>query len=252
MKHKLFEDIIKNKKLCSITTWLLKEIIAGLMVAAAVAGATLLIDDYRINQNEKAQLKSLHLGLSTQYIDSVFGIPMVQFYDASCSADISIYKQRNSVVWCAYVEDQAVAYVIIVKDRSNIYSVNAKRLKGAFLTKFSYADFSAKSQNPQINAAVNNDDYSYYSETYYGAGPADYNYYILGSYKSYFNKDDYNKLLLCCWSDTPDSEVEILRRSITPNAFGMIKAGYEETISLIPMGNDLRTYNDAIFGDWFD
>lgn len=247
-------SILPNKRqLSSVAKWLIKEVVAGLVVAAAIAVATLWINNYQTYQKEKAQLEKLHLGLSSQYVESIFGIPMIQFYDSNCKADISIYKQNNSVVWCAYVEENTVAYVVIVKSSDKLYKVNSNIMmsEDAYLTKFTYSEFATESENSEINVPANNDDYAYYSELYYGAGPADYNYLILGSYKSYFNEDDFAKLLSCQWSEIPEAEINILRAHVTPNAFGMIKAGYEDVFSLVPMGENLRTYNDALFGDWY-
>ena len=114
---------------------------------------------------------------------------MVQFYDAHYDADISIYKQSNSVVWCAYDEEKTVAYVVIVKSSGRLYKVNSNIMmsEDAYLTQFTYSEFAAKSENIEFNIPANNDDYAYYSELYYGAGPADYNYFILTSLDLYYD-----------------------------------------------------------------
>lgn len=253
VKFKPIRIMPNKKQLSSLAKWLIKEVTAGLVVAAAIAVATLWINNYQAYQKEKMQLQKLHLGLSSQYIDSILGIPMVQFYDSYCGADISIYKQSNSVVWCAYAEEKTVAYVVVVKSSGRLYKVesNIMMSEDAYLTQFTYSEFAPENENTEINLPANNDDYAYYSELYYGAGPADYNYFILGSYKSYFNEDDFVKLLNCYWSENPEAEAGSIRSHVTPNAFGMIKAGYEDTFSLVPLGEDLRTYNDALFGDWY-
>ena len=254
IKFKAIRFLPNRSQLSFFAKWLTKEVTAGLVVAAAIALATLWINNYQARQKEKLQLEKLHLGLSSQYIDSILGIPMVQFYDAHYDADISIYKQSNSVVWCAYDEEKTVAYVVIVKSIGRLYKVNSNIMmsEDAYLTQFTYSEFAAKSENIEFNIPANNDDYAYYSELYYGAGPADYNYFILGNYKSYFNEADFSKLLNCYWSEAPEIEVSSIRTYVTPNAFGMIKAGYEDIFSLVPLGEDLRTYNDALFGDWSD
>lgn len=115
IKFKAIRFLPNRSQLSFFAKWLTKEVTAGLVVAAAIALATLWINNYQARQKEKLQLEKLHLGLSSQYIDSILGIPMVQFYDAHYDADISIYKQSNSVVWCAYDEEKTVAYVVIVK-----------------------------------------------------------------------------------------------------------------------------------------
>lgn len=250
----LFKHFINKKELSSFLKWLLKEIIAGLMVAAAIAISTLWISNFQAHKEEQLRLEKLHLGLSSQYIDSVFGIPMVKYYDPLYCSDIAIYKEPNCVVWCAYKEQETVAYIVIVKSSGKLYRIdsNIKLPKDAYLTQFTYSDFSDTVENFDINVPANNDDYAYYSEIYYGAGPADYNYFILGSYKSYFNKDDFAELLGCQWAKSPETQIMGLRNHVAPNAFGMIQSGYEDVFSLVPMGENLRTYNDALFGDWYD
>lgn len=213
IKFKAIRFLPNRSQLSFFAKWLTKEVTAGLVVAAAIALATLWINNYQARQKEKLQLEKLHLGLSSQYIDSILGIPMVQFYDAHYDADISIYKQSNSVVWCAYDEEKTVAYVVIVKSSGRLYKVNSNIMmsEDAYLTQFTYSEFAAKSENIEFNIPANNDDYAYYSELYYGAGPADYNYFILGNYKSYFNEADFSKLLNCYWSEAPEIEVSSIR-----------------------------------------
>ena len=98
IKFKAIRFLPNRSQLSFFAKWLTKEVTAGLVVAAAIALATLWINNYQARQKEKLQLEKLHLGLSSQYIDSILGIPMVQFYDAHYDADISIYKQSLPIL----------------------------------------------------------------------------------------------------------------------------------------------------------
>ena len=236
-----------------IATWLTKELISGLVVAAAIAIATIWISNHQALRREQEDLKTLHLGLARKYVESIFSIPVVDFYDELSRTEVAYYKLTNSVVKCDFVDNEVVAFFIIVKSQSKLYEVSPNILlaNSAYLTHFSYSDFSSTPENPSINTPVNNDDYAYYSERYYGAGPADYNYFVLGSYKNYFDADVFGELLSCQWSDNTLDDISIIRSEAKPNAYGMIALGYEDSISLVSFSENMRIYGDILFGDWY-
>lgn len=69
IKFKAIRFLPNRSQLSFFAKWLTKEVTAGLVVAAAIALATLWINNYQARQKEKLQLEKLHLGLSSQYID---------------------------------------------------------------------------------------------------------------------------------------------------------------------------------------
>ena len=73
---------------------------------------------------------------------------------------------------------------------------------------------------------------------------------FIGNYKSYFNESDFTDLLTHQRSEYSDHYSHILRSRVVPNAFGMIKYGYENLFSLIPLVDNLRIYGDVLFSDW--
>lgn len=68
IKFKAIRFLPNRSQLSFFAKWLTKEVTAGLVVAAAIALATLWINNYQARQKEKLQLEKLHLGLSSQYI----------------------------------------------------------------------------------------------------------------------------------------------------------------------------------------
>lgn len=245
----------KNVQRCCKNTikWIGKEIVSGLAIAAAVALATIFINNRQALATEREHLQSIHLGLNQQYIENLLEIPMVQFHDQNSGTDFSFYKQKHSVVWCAYCNNEVVAYVVIVNSNEKVYQVarNLYLKHNDYLTDFTYEDFSNKLEHYEINVPVNNDDYAYYSELYYGAGPADYNYLIIGTYKNYFEDDVLISLSELQFSNNQQDLIKQWRHTIAPNAYGMIMDGYQDIFTLIPIEENLRVYNNALFGDWY-
>lgn len=245
----------KLKKFCN---WLLKELISGLSVAAAVAIATLWTTNYTQIKHEQENLESLYLGLNRPYVESLLGIPVVEFTEIESNTIRAFYKQQHSVVSCSYANEQLVAFFVIVNANKRLYQIpyNFFISHPAYLTNFTYADFSETVDDFESNCPANNDDYAYYSETYYGAAAAQYNYYVIGSYKNYFD-DSYTPLIAnALYIDEKDSfynsaSYDATRKRAKPNVFGMIDSLYVNSIHLASFSDELRTYNQSIFGGWW-
>lgn len=247
------------KKIKTVCNWLLKEVVAGVTVAAAIAVATLVVSEYTKYKQEQENLELLYLGLSRQYVESVFGIPVVEFTEAESNTIRAFYKQKYSVVSCSYADDHIVAFFVIVNADKKLYRIpyNFFIDDPAYLTDFTYADFSEKADDFEANCSANNDDYAYYTETYYGAAAAEYNYYIIGSYKNYFD-NSYMPLIsnaLTAWNDENNfyktDEYYSVRTKAEPNVFGMVDAQYVDSIWLSSISEELRTYNHSIFNNWW-
>ena len=65
----------------------------------------------------------LYLGLSKQYVESVFGIPVIEFTETSSNTIRAFYKQKHSVVSCSYADDHIVAFFVIVNVDKKIYII---------------------------------------------------------------------------------------------------------------------------------
>lgn len=246
-------NILKNLKFALYIKYLLKESISGIVIAAAVAAATLLVNNYTAIAAEGDKLSKVHLGLSEQYIESILGTPMVRQYDNMSETEIAYYKLDNSVTWCAYdKDDKVVAYVITTNTRRNMYLADADSYleKPIYLGKFSYCDFSDDVQQPLVNNA-NNYDFSYYYEIYKSSwDDANEHYYLVGTYQDRFNDTDFAEIMDTIVSyqigDVSDAELDQMRSKLCPNTFGMIVKGYHDQLGIIPFNFD-RTYSKALY-----
>ena len=88
----------------------------------------------------------LYLGLNKQYVESVFGIPVIEFTETSSNTIRAFYKQKHSVVSCSYADDHIVAFFVIVNVDKKIYRIpdNFYFNDPAYLADFTAADFSEK------------------------------------------------------------------------------------------------------------
>ena len=252
-----------REKIKNLFIWLMKEAVSGVVVALAVAIATLVVTELTHNRQEAEKLGVLYLGLSRPYVESVLGLPVIELTDSNLGNDTirAYYKQRNSIVSCSYVDEHIVAYFVIVNSDKKLYKIpfNFYIDGPAYLANFTYADFSENPERAEIveaNLPGNNDDYAYYSETYHGASPAIYNYFVIGTYKNYFDEfcvplisnaltigDDENSFY-------KTAEYNSVRTRAKPNVFGMVNGEYLGSIYLVPFSEELRIYNKSLFNDW--
>lgn len=251
---------IKNntiiKKIFSAMRWIFKELFVGVVVGIAVVIATSYLEERENYNRLKDNLAMVHIGESYEYIKYMFGVPVIN--EVNGERREAYYKFEEAVLRCVFENDELIAYVITVKDE-NIYNVKANTYinKSLKLLKFSYTDFSTKVGDVSWSVPANNDDYGYYQEVFYGAGPADYNYFIIGNYKDYREDSLYDELLSWCGSDlsqTPENidmvKLQKYRESLTPNSYGMIKGGYEDEIDIISYSENVRNYGVVLYGDW--
>ena len=255
-KIKLLEK--NNIKMKSIKTikWIVKELFIGVVVGVAVAIAISYMDERKTNKLLKDNLATVYIGESYEYLNYMFGIPIINEVDGE-KREV-YYKFDDAILRCVFENDELIAYVITVNDK-NLYSVKANIYieKSLKLLQFSYADFSTNVGDIEWNIPANNDDYAYYQEIFYGAGPADYNYFIIGSYKDYRKDSVYDELLSWCasyLSQTPENidikQLQKYREVLKPNTYGMIKWGYENDIDIISHSDNIRDYGAVLYGNW--
>lgn len=246
---------IRTKSI-SAMKWVIKELFIGIVVGVAVVIATSYMQEQESHNQLKDDLSMVHIGESYEYIKSMFGIPVINMPDGERS-DI-YYKFEDAVLRCVFEDDELIAYMITVKE-SNLYKVrkNIHMDKSAGLLQFYYIDFSESCGEISWNVPTNNDDYAYYQEVFYGAGPEDYNYYVIGSYKDYRENSVYHELLGWCnrnLVENPEKadmvEFQRFRETLQPNTYGMIKSGYENEIEIISFDENMRNYGSILFDDW--
>ena len=245
-----------KKKCLNAVKWILKELFIGVIVGVAVVIATSYLEERDNNNRIKDNLAKVHIGESYEYIEFLFGVPVINEVDGELRE--SYFKFEDAVLRCVFDDDELIAYVVTVKDK-RLYDVKANIYmdKSSNLLQFTYTDFSEAVGTVTWSVPANNDDYGYYQEIFYGAGPADYNYFIIGNYKDYREDGLYDKLLSWCSSNLSQTsenvdmnQLQKYREKLTPNVHGMIKAGYEEEIGIISSSDNLRNYGVVLYGDW--
>ena len=255
MRKWINRNDIRTKSI-SAMKWVLKELFIGLVVGIAVVIATSYMQEQERYNRLKDELSTVHIGESYEYIKSKFGVPVINMSDGERN-DI-YYKFEDAVLRCVFEDDELIAYMITVKDR-NLYKVreNIHMDKSVSLLQFYYTDFSVNCGEISWNVPENNDDYAYYQEVFYGAGPEDYNYYVVGSYKDYRKESIYHELLGWCnrnLVENPEKadmvELQRFREILQPNTYGMIKSGYENEIEIISFDENMRNYGSILFDDW--
>lgn len=195
---------------------------------------------------EKEKLSNLHLGLSTSYTQSLLGVPIVDFVEDN-DISFSYYKLKNFVILLGFDNEMVVSYMIFQKEQESLYRV--KPWGNDYLTNFVYSDYGMNPEFSDGNVPANNLDYFYYYERYYGGNPGNYNYYVIGNY--ILIDDAVSGLAFNFVTTEPLTNVESYRTIGKPNVFGMIKGGYEDKIGMIPLIDNLGTYNEIIFSDWW-
>ena len=254
-------------KIKKLVVGIIKDLFVGVVIGIVIAAITWYAGNQRAAHEVQKKLQTVGLGETKAYIEDIFGVPVVEVeYDEDSwyysGLTEAFYKFDHCVLHCVYCENTVVAFFITV-NKKDIYKVVHNVNKN--LGTFSYYDFGYTGETSfivNVNRPANNDDYFYYQEVYYGAGPADYNYYVLASYKDYvFNSKGASESQLVGYfenigfyeTDKLDSSVFRteecikLRKEIRPNTYGMISGGYEDKITVAVPG---RTFGAVLFDDW--
>ena len=245
--------ILKNLKFAVYIKYLIKESISGIVIAAAVAAATLMVDNYTAIQEEGNKLSKVSIGLSEQYIESVLGVPIAKEYDDMSEVEIVYYKLDNSVTWCAYdEEDKVVAFVITTNTKRNMYKVKANSYmkEDAYLNDFSYSEFSDTIQNPIINPA-DDVNHAYYQEMYKGIwDEAHGSYFLIGTYQDRINDTPFDEIFDAIIGyqieEVTEEQLNQMRSRMFPNTYGMIMQGYHIELGVYPMGIS-RVYDKVLY-----
>lgn len=252
-------DIMHNK-IRRVLKWGFKQALSGIIIAAAVAGATFAVNSMEAFKKEAEQVNSIHIGLSREYIHANLGIPIAR-YDYNEEIDCEYHKLRNSVIWSAYKNDELIGYIVVINSRKKLLNINhAEGIEKGYLGRFTYNEFSDTPDTYFGSVPADNGDYLIYHEIHYGGNPGNYNAYIVGNYQDTINSSDEVIELMLLAMQKPDSmeveqyqEFDLLRKKIYPNFFGRLSFDCEDMDYLVTYDN-MREYADIIFyqSDWYD
>lgn len=252
------------------------EIVTGVVIGIIILIVTPFInhaiESHSIQQKLVNDLSSVSLGMSKNYIDGLFGQPIIEsgyertvtWYSDYQTEEPFIsagYKLNNSVLLCLYCDNSLVAFAVVVNE-SHLYRIPANMyLDDCYLLDFTYFDFSETAEECEGNVPANNDTYAYYSEMYYGAGPADYNYFILGSYKDYREKTDAWALMRMGQAYSLDDdnlypyneeEHDLARKNVQPNVFGIVSSTFSDEFNFVFQIVGNRVNGTLLFSDWIE
>lgn len=242
-------------------------VVIGLIVLIVTPLVNAMIESNEAQRNLVNNLSSISLGMSKNYIDGLFGQPIVEseyeklitWYENHQTEETLItagYKLSDSVLLCLYCNKTLEAYVVVV-NKEHLYRIPANMyLSDCYLLDFTYADFYKTFIKCEGNVPANNDDYAYYFELFGGGGPSDFNDIILGSYKDY--RDGTGAYSLghigqeyMCGLDLYDAEEHRAAREKTqPNVFGMVSSAFSDEFNFVFQIVRTRTNGSLLFDDW--
>ena len=242
-------------------------VIAGIILILVTPCVTRWMEARESARELEENLAAMSLGMSKDYVDDLFDSPVVAYtlpentFTIEGEEDIgeivsSAYRLDDCVLLCMYCDNDLAAFVVVVREEK-LFSLPANNyIEETYLLDFSYADFSDDPrwiENIEGNVPMNNSHWAYYSELYYGANIASYNYFVVGSYKDFQEGLDVSRLMwigqdICMgnyktklhgpydFSLLPDGEEQEyleLRKKVKPNAFGVVDERFAEEFNFV-------------------
>lgn len=248
------------------------EIVVGVVIGIIILMVTPFVNNSietrSAHKNLVSSLSSVSLGMTKNHIDGLFGQPIIAseyertvtsyLGDQTERAIISAgYKLNNSVLLCLYCDKSLVAFAVVVNE-AHLYRIPANVVADdCYLLDFTYFDFSETVYACEGNVPANNDTYAYYSELYPGGGPANYNYYLIGSYKDYREKTEAYALMrmgqayaINDYDKYNEEEHYLLRKNVQPNVFGVVSPTFSDEFNFVFQIVGNRVNGTLLFSDW--
>lgn len=275
MKKDIFRKFKSGENRSSSSEKKLMSELVVAIVAGIIAGIILLLVTPYVNrwiekresaQELKDNLATVSLGMSRDYINGIFGSPLVvqelpenSFEWQKENAGIvtsSAYKLEGCTLLCMYYDNNLVAFLVVVEE-SNLYTVPTSiYMDESHLLDFTYAEFSndpRQAERIEGNVATTNDHWTYYYEVHYGATFANYSSFIIGSYKDHQDRTGVSHLVwmgqeislgdykqepfglydFTLFSDEEQQMYFGLREKIKPNTFGIVDARFAEEFDFV-------------------
>lgn len=282
MKVKI--KIAKRRKSLGILTTLrgfTREILVGVVIGVIVLGLTPLVNSLTTSANTRkkqySDLSSVSIGMSRGYLDDLFGFPVIETVPSRYEEYETLelistgYRLKNCVLLCMFEKNSLVAYVVAVNSKGLYPMPYMTQKKNQKLLEFSYTDILSNQELLGIsgkgsmfwmkaNVPASSSVYAYYYEVYYGAGPADYNYFLYGNYMDYMFNEGSSGLMSWgqCYCDGIDNTSDenlpkylTLREQVCPNTFGVISGSYAKDFNFVFDIIQTRENGGLLFDDWF-
>lgn len=229
---------------------LFSQIMIGVLISIAIYISNSIYDNATRLKIEEEKLSGLAVGISQDYMKSLFSIPQVE-YTSIFGYHISAYILDDYVVVATFDKETLVSYFIAITDDDRKLDLSAHYgQENIVLGETTFYDTN-KEPNAEVNMPASG-TYMYYCETSYYGRPGDFNNYIyaftpygtsLGADESdVFNAArkylDDNTTLVNGDNAVFKSEYDEARKNVRPNTFGIIMFGYEEKISVVPFDDE--------------
>ncbi|MDL2287877.1 hypothetical protein LJC32_00660 [Oscillospiraceae bacterium OttesenSCG-928-F05] len=228
-----------------ITTKLLSEVFLAILVAMAVYVAQSWYGSNQVLKIENENYNNISVGVYTEYVNSLFGIPKVNFIDETTGSRNSFYVMDGSVLRTVCDESgTVVAYFITITNKGRTVRLDGHDPLNDFV--LGKNDFSVLPNPLGAEANISNglSAYSYYCEKqYFGSlgGYCDYFYGIVDY--GYFNTEKTGNLVSAAFHSFLENDTLELdqiyehRVGAVPNTFGVVSMGYDKDISIIPFSD---------------
>lgn len=235
---------INNTFLGKVLLKIISETFLAILIAVAIYASRTLYEDASRLTKDNLHYENLTIGLSEEYVNSLFGIPKSTLYDGSIKNNF--YKMKDSILRvCFDSKDTSIAYFITVTKSNRTISISLYYQDiNIKLGKSTFDDIDMLPIKIDANVAGSGDEYNYYAEWFYMGNPGGYNTYIY-SINSYGISNELDTKLtgdayFNYYLENGKVELENIKQyryEAKPNTFGVIAFGYEDLIDVVP-------YND--------
>lgn len=244
-----------KSKLNQLVKWILPQIVSALLIAAAISGSTLLLQNLSKNHEEDKLLSNINIGVSNEYMNYNLGVPIIEFAEENELRNC-FYKLNTVTIRGVFDENKLIAYFITITDKNRelFLSEFVPFYNNEKLGTFSFSQIDNSEEPDYIDGNVSaNLVYSYYYETYYNGNPGEYNYYCYAILPYGFIDKDSGDLLFDSSEyfinsvKSPSIELFKYERILArPNSIGIIDVNYIDKINPIFPNDDWNWYTSNI------
>lgn len=227
------------------------EVFLAIVIGVAIYLSNQMYDTATRIRIEDEKLENLAVGISQDYMNSLFSIPQVDYISELNGNHVSTYILEDSVILATFDNNLLVSFFIAVTDKDRIIDLASYcNQDGIFLGKSTFYDTS-KNPEAEVNIPASG-TYLYYCETSSYGRPGNFNSFVY-AYTTYgADVSDYTSELISSAGSylldmyvgpdadksTLKTEYEEIRKKAKPNTFGIIMSGYEDEISVIPIDEE--------------
>ncbi|MBO7393582.1 MAG: hypothetical protein J6U98_05210 [Abditibacteriota bacterium] len=216
---------------------------AVLLAAAVFTGIFLTLhraaDKASLIAKENDNLNRIYVSVSSEYVDKLFGVPVAKTTEAEGEFTDRFYALRDAVLRTVSDSDgKVLAYFVTSKSATRLIPIKRfydDKIRPE-LGVTAYGNVSKVFENPEVASEYTLDTMDvYYSETEGTGRYGMYNSYVFGNVYYGFGGDSAVKL---AEAESLKKDPKKVRKSVKPDTYGVIAAGYEDKIGIVPQCDD--------------